>query len=51
MATQLKAFRMQKGKDGMISKSKFIAVMAQHGVADEEFATAIFDSFDTDGNG
>jgi len=47
----LKAFRMQKGSNNAISKSKFIAVMAEHGVADEEFAGAIFDSFDNDGNG
>jgi hypothetical protein len=47
----LKAFKTQKGKDGLISKAKFIQVMAEHGAADEEFAAAIFESFDRDGNG
>ncbi len=51
MELTLKAFKTQKGKDGLISKAKFIQVMAEHGAADEEFAAAIFESFDRDGNG
>ena len=40
----LKAFKLQKGSNNAIAKSKFIAVMAEHGVANEEIAGAIFDS-------
>eukprot|EP00005_Dracoamoeba_jomungandri_P005160 CAMPEP_0174261336 /NCGR_PEP_ID=MMETSP0439-20130205/11370_1 /TAXON_ID=0 /ORGANISM="Stereomyxa ramosa, Strain Chinc5" /LENGTH=204 /DNA_ID=CAMNT_0015345793 /DNA_START=27 /DNA_END=641 /DNA_ORIENTATION=- len=47
----LKAFRNQKGRDGTISREKFIEVMTEHGAADEEFANAIFESFDTDCSG
>lgn len=48
----LRAFRSQMNKeDRTISKEKFIEIMAEHGAADEEFATAIFESFDADESG
>eukprot|EP01089_Gocevia_fonbrunei_P004293 TRINITY_DN1431_c0_g1_i2.p1 TRINITY_DN1431_c0_g1~~TRINITY_DN1431_c0_g1_i2.p1 ORF type:complete len:192 (-),score=47.63 TRINITY_DN1431_c0_g1_i2:96-671(-) len=46
-----RAFKNQKGKNGEITKDRFIEVMTKEGAADEQFANAIFDSFDRDGNG
>eukprot|EP00005_Dracoamoeba_jomungandri_P007060 CAMPEP_0174275226 /NCGR_PEP_ID=MMETSP0439-20130205/59539_1 /TAXON_ID=0 /ORGANISM="Stereomyxa ramosa, Strain Chinc5" /LENGTH=194 /DNA_ID=CAMNT_0015367311 /DNA_START=30 /DNA_END=614 /DNA_ORIENTATION=+ len=47
----IKAFKTQMGKDKQISKDKFIAVMTEQGAADQEFAEAIFHSFDKDESG
>eukprot|EP01087_Luapelamoeba_hula_P020328 TRINITY_DN6924_c0_g1_i1.p1 TRINITY_DN6924_c0_g1~~TRINITY_DN6924_c0_g1_i1.p1 ORF type:complete len:204 (-),score=46.75 TRINITY_DN6924_c0_g1_i1:25-636(-) len=47
----MRSFKANKGKDDLIARGKFIQVMVENGVADEEFANTIFESFDLDGSG
>lgn len=46
-----RAFNSQKGKNGQITKEKFLDVMTKEGAAEREFAEAIFESFDKDSSG
>jgi Ca2+-binding EF-hand superfamily protein len=46
-----RAFNSQKGKNGQITKDKFLEVMTKEGAAEREFAEAIFESFDKDSSG
>jgi Ca2+-binding EF-hand superfamily protein len=46
-----RAFNSQKGKNGQITKDKFLDVMTKEGAAEREFAEAIFESFDKDSSG
>merc|ERR1711862_830193 len=47
----IKAFKLQMGDNKHISKEKFVQVMTEQGSADQEFAEAIFHSFDKDDSG
>jgi len=47
----MKAFKEQKTKAGVINKDQFVQYMVLQASADEEFAKAIFASFDKDGSG